>query len=92
MLKQYEYTLNEVLELGLLTEWEIANIVFESEEMQHLTFDWAGTLKANDHSVYFVHDPEIKQELLGSKKRRDLLKKFGSAGEKNSTHGCIGRN
>jgi len=33
MLKQYEYTLNEVLELGLLTEWEIANIVFESEEM-----------------------------------------------------------
>jgi hypothetical protein len=59
--------------------------------MWYLTFDWVGTLKKNDGFVYFVHDPEIKQELLLAPKRRDLWKKFGAGDAKSNKPGCIGR-
>ncbi|MFX3616204.1 MAG: hypothetical protein ACE3JK_01570 [Sporolactobacillus sp.] len=79
---KYRYTLREILDLGLFTGWEIEDIVYESNEMWHLTFDWIGTLKENDWSVYYCDDPEMRQSLLSSAKRSALMEKCAAAAMK----------
>ncbi|MCO7125233.1 hypothetical protein NIE88_05525 [Sporolactobacillus shoreicorticis] len=84
-------TVSEILNKDWFTEWELEDIVLDSADQWFLIFEDVGYLNKLTESVYICHDPEIKQKLLAPKKRRDLSKKFGSAGEKNNTPGCIGR-
>lgn len=82
-------TLSEILNNDLFTYWELENVVLDSADRWFLIFENVGYLDKLTESVYICHDPEIKQKLLASKKRRDLWRRFGAGDENSNMHGCI---
>jgi hypothetical protein len=85
MLKNKRITVSRILEEDWFTDWELDEVIFDTADQWFLVFEYVGYLNKFTESVYICHDPETKQELLASKKRRDLWKKFESADVKNST-------
>ncbi|EST12210.1 hypothetical protein [Sporolactobacillus laevolacticus] len=86
MKNKYTYTVKEIFEQGLFTDWELESVVYESNEMWHLTFEWVGFLRESNWSIYLVHDPEIKQKLLLSLKRSELRKKIANDSKMTKIH------
>lgn len=80
-------TLSRIFNGDLFTYWELEEVVLNSADQWFLVFEYIGEFK--NEWVYICHDPEIKQKLLASKKRRDLWRRFGAGDENSNMHGCI---
>jgi hypothetical protein len=87
MLKNKRITVSRILDEDWFTYWELEDVVLNSTDQWFLIFEDVGYLNKLTESVYICHDPEIKQELLASKKRRDLWKKFGAGDAKSNKLG-----